>query len=208
MKFENFCKIQEAIGYNLLNDIPLSECVFRRESELFYEYFKYIKSHGKLVTEKFDKELLTTDIGEIGLYEDKEVPLDLPFVEEEDPCWKDYKQVGMKDKNGKKVPNCVPEDSLKEEDEKELNKPHRNSGSGKKYYVYVKNEKGNVIKVTFGDEKGGLTAKISDPEARKSFVARHNCSEKNDKTTPGYWACRLPYYAKSLGLSDGGKFFW
>lgn len=102
--------------------------------------------------------------------------------------------------------NVVPLDCpLMEEDQPELNKPKR--GGPKKYYVYVKNDKGNIIKVTFGDTTG-LKAKIDDPAARKSFVARHQCDTKNDKTKPGYWACRLPYYAKQLGLSGGGSFFW
>ena len=87
----------------------------------------------------------------------------------------------------------------------DLNKPKR--GGSKKYYVYVKNDKGNVIKVEFGDD-GGMTAKINDPEARKSFAARHNCDTKKDKTKAGYWSCNLPRYAKQLGLSGGGNYFW
>jgi hypothetical protein len=94
---------------------------------------------------------------------------------------------------------------INEEKDVELNSPKR--GGNKKYYVYVKNDKGNVIKVEFGDTSG-LKAKIDDSEARKSFVARHKCSEKKDKTKPGYWACRLPRYAKALGLSGGGDFYW
>lgn len=103
---------------------------------------------------------------------------------------------------GHEVPLDFP---LVEETEVELNKPKR--GGNKKYYVYVKNEKGNVIKVEFGDTTG-LQAKIDDPEARKSFVARHKCDQKKDKTKPGYWACRLPMYATALGLKGGGQFFW
>lgn len=101
----------------------------------------------------------------------------------------------------------VPLDSpmLEEEEKVELNSPKR--GGPKKYYVYVKNQKGNVVKVTFGDTSG-LKAKLNNPEARKSFVARHKCEDANDKTTPRYWSCRLPYYASQLGLSGGGKFFW
>jgi len=64
-----------------------------------------------------------------------------------------------------------------------------------------------VIKIQFGDTTG-LKAKINDPEARKSFAARHQCDQKKDKTKAGYWSCRLPYYAKQLGLSGGGNFFW
>jgi hypothetical protein len=104
---------------------------------------------------------------------------------------------------GQHVPLDCP--MIEEEENVELNKPKR--GGPKKYYVYVKNDKGNVIKVAFGDTSG-LKAKISDPEARKSFAARHQCDQKKDKTKPGYWACRLPYYAKQLGLSGGGNFFW
>jgi hypothetical protein len=73
--------------------------------------------------------------------------------------------------------------------------------------VYVKNDKGNVIKVEFGDTSG-LKAKINDPAARKSFAARHQCHLKKDKTKPGYWSCNLPRYASQLGLKGGGSFFW
>ena len=51
-----------------------------------------------------------------------------------------------------------------------------------------------VKKISFGDVHGGLTAKVSDPEARKAFAARHKCDTKKDKTTAGYWACRLNKY--------------
>jgi len=88
----------------------------------------------------------------------------------------------------------------------ELNKPKR--GGSKKFYVYVK-DGDTVKKVSFGAKDGGgnLAVKLKDPEARKNFAARHNCPQKNDKTKPGYWACRLPRYAKSLGLSGGGTWW-
>ena len=93
-------------------------------------------------------------------------------------------------------------------EEQELNKPKRSSGK-KKYVVYVKNPKtGNVKKIEFGDEKGGLTSKINDRDAARNFASRHNCDTKTDKTKPGYWACRLPKYAKDLGLKGGGSYFW
>lgn len=91
----------------------------------------------------------------------------------------------------------------------ELNKPKR--GGGKKFYVFVKDPSTkNVKKVEFGAEGGGqsLSVKIDDPKARKAFTSRHNCKEKTDKTKAGYWSCRLPYYAKQLGLSSGGNYFW
>ena len=67
-------------------------------------------------------------------------------------------------------------------------------GDAKKFKVYVKNPKGNVVKVNFGqggDAKGG-TMKIrkSNPGARKSFRARHNCDNPGPRHKARYWSCR------------------
>ena len=70
-----------------------------------------------------------------------------------------------------------------------LNKPFRTPGGPKKFSVYVKNDKGNVVKVNFGDPN--MEIKRDDPERKKNFRARHNCSEKKDKTSPGYWSCKM-----------------
>ena len=100
------------------------------------------------------------------------------------------------------------ESPMIEETQPELNSPKRSTGP-KKYVVYVKNPKtGNVKKINFGDEKGGLSAKINDRDAARNFASRHNCDMKKDKLSPGYWACRLPKYAKDLGLKGGGSYFW
>lgn len=100
----------------------------------------------------------------------------------------------------------VPLDCIMEEEQPELNKPKK--GGPKKYYVYVKDPStGNIKKVSWGDTTG-LKVKLDDPKARKSFAARHKCAQQNDKTSAAYWACRLPRYAKQLGLSGGGNFFW
>ena len=105
---------------------------------------------------------------------------------------------------GQHVPLDCP--MMEEEKQPELNKPKK--GGSKKYYVYVKDpSSGNIKKISWGDTTG-LKVKLNDPAARKSFVARHKCETKNDKMTAGYWACRLPRYAKQLGLSGGGSFFW
>jgi len=91
-------------------------------------------------------------------------------------------------------------------EEPELNKPKR--GGSKKFVVYVKNpQTDNVKKIEFGDTTG-LKAKINDKAAARSFAARHKCDSKTDKLAPGYWACRLPKYAKELGLQGGGNYFW
>ena len=68
-----------------------------------------------------------------------------------------------------------------------LNDPIR--GGSKKFYVYVKNEKGNVIKVSFGDTTG-LSIKRDDPARRKSFRARHNCENPGPKWKARYWSCK------------------
>ena len=68
-----------------------------------------------------------------------------------------------------------------------LNNP--TTGDRKKYKVYVKNDKGNVVKVEFGDPN--MSIKRDDPKRRASFRARHNCDQKTDKTTAGYWSCKF-----------------
>lgn len=171
--------IPKAFEYHLENAIPIAHNIFRPHTENYYALFRYAKEHARYLGEssEVDLMLLDSDIGEFGYYEEDRVPLDHPLIVEDSDDTENVK----------------------------LNKPKR--GGNKKYYVYVKNEKGNVVKVEFGDTSG-LTAKINDPAARKSFAARHQCHLKKDKTKPGYWACRLPYYASELGLKGGGNFFW
>lgn len=69
-----------------------------------------------------------------------------------------------------------------------LNKPIRSKNGPKKFHVYVKNSKGNVVKVNFGDPD--MEIKADDPEARKSFRARHNCENPGPKTKARYWSCK------------------
>jgi len=67
-----------------------------------------------------------------------------------------------------------------------LNKPMQ--GDVKKFKVYVKNDKGNVVKVNFGDPN--MRIKKSNPARRKSFRARHNCDNPGPKWKARYWSCR------------------
>jgi hypothetical protein len=67
-----------------------------------------------------------------------------------------------------------------------LNKPMQ--GDVKKFKVYVKNDKGNVVKVNFGDPN--MRIKKSNPKRRKSFRARHNCDNPGPKWKARYWSCR------------------
>ena len=176
-------QIQEALNYHQTEQVSLTENVFRMYSA---NYFKLFREARKLYQageytpfDLAEEEMLATDIGEFGFYTEGD--------------------------RTEKVPLDCP---MVEEDDKdvELNKPMR--GGPKKFYVHVKDPStGNVKKVTFGDTTG-LKVKLDDKEAAKSFAARHQCSTKTDKTKPGYWACRLPRYAKQLGLSGGGSHFW
>ena len=68
-----------------------------------------------------------------------------------------------------------------------LNDPVRSSDGNKKFHVYVKNEKGNVIKLGFGDPN--MEIKRDDPARRKSFRARHNCDNPGPKYKARYWSC-------------------
>ena len=68
-------------------------------------------------------------------------------------------------------------------------------GDIKKFKVYVKNDKGKVVKVNFGF--GGKSAKgkimrikKNNPERRRSFRSRHNCDNPGPRWKPRYWACR------------------
>lgn len=67
-----------------------------------------------------------------------------------------------------------------------LNKPMQ--GDSKKFKVYVKNEKGNVVKVNFGAK--GMNIKKNNPVRRKAFRARHNCDNPGLKWKARYWSCR------------------
>ena len=78
----------------------------------------------------------------------------------------------------------------------ELNNPTR--GDVKKYKVYVRNEKGNVIKVEFGQK--GMEIKRDDPGRRANFRARHNCDNPGPKTKARYWSCK--FWEKGKSVTD------
>ena len=183
-------KLQEVVGlptlqYHLDNDLTLSECIYRYSSDSFIQLFAEARQalrDGNISVSIEDMILLEqTEIGEYGEYEGEKVPLDLPMVEED---------LEEGEYRGKNVP---------------LNKPKR--GGSKKFYVYTKNKKGNVVKVSFGGTTG-LNVKIDEPGARASFAARHQCDKKKDKTKPGYWACNIGRYWKSLGGSKNFSGYW
>ena len=67
-----------------------------------------------------------------------------------------------------------------------LNNPTK--GDTKKFKVYVKNDKGNVVKVEFGDPN--MEIKRDNPARRKSFRARHKCDTPGPKWKARYWSCK------------------
>jgi|TARA_B100000085_G_scaffold283532_1_gene314420 hypothetical protein len=78
---------------------------------------------------------------------------------------------------------------IEAKEKKTLNKPFRTPNGPKKFSVYVKNEKGNVVKVNFGDPN--MEIKRDDPERRKNFRARHNCDDPGPKWKARYWSCKM-----------------
>jgi hypothetical protein len=81
-----------------------------------------------------------------------------------------------------------------------LNKPRRLSGGNKKFEVFVR-DGDKVKRVTFGDPD--MEIRRDDDEARANFRARHNCDSKKDKTSAGYWSCRM--WEKGTTVSDVAK---
>jgi len=179
--------ISEGLAYHLDNKIDLNESIYRPQSTNFLALFEEARSlyeSGKLqLSEQDEWYFQNTDLGTTGIYNGVKVPLDFPMTV-------DF-LLEVKSKAKKKQPA--------------LNKPKR--GGSKKFYVYVRKPGGGIKKVSFGDTSG-LSAKINNPEARRSFAARHKCSQAKDKTTPKYWSCRLPRYAKLLGLKSNFGGFW
>jgi len=95
---------------------------------------------------------------------------------------------------------------IEAKEKKTLNKPFRTPGGPKKFSVYVKNEKGNVVKVNFGDPN--MEIKRDDPERRKNFRARHNCDNPGPKTKARYWSCRQWRAGKKVEGSEDFEYEW
>jgi hypothetical protein len=224
--------ISEGLNWHITNKTPLYENVYRFGSKNYFRLFneaRKLYNKGLLeVSSSIDRWLMKTDIGRTGIYEGKVVMLDIPVQINEDNL--ELQHIKLLNKAMKAFPNSPkqkelisqlniirkklgksPIKELTEAEyqgrEVELNKPKRSSGP-KKYQVYVKNDKGNVIKVNFGDANGGLTTKINNREARKAFADRHDCKNKKDKTKAGWWSCNLPKHRKALGMGDNMNTYW
>jgi hypothetical protein len=176
--------ISEHIQYHIQNKLPLTENTFRYGSKSFLNLWneaRNLHNNGIIKLDGDDRAIIEeTEIGKLAIYEGKVIPLDL-IIEE---------NLNEAAKPKKKTPP--------------IGKPKR--GGSKKFYVYVR-DKGKVKKVSFGDTSG-LSAKINNPAARRAFAARHDCKNKKDRTKASYWSCRLPRFAKLLGLKSSFSGFW
>jgi len=176
---ESKTPISEGLRYHIENGISLQENVFRIGSKKYLQLFAEAR--------------MLLEWGTISLDENSK------FLIENT----DIGKFGIYE--GKKVPLDLPAIDEAEYQGKDvaIGKPKR--GGSKAYYVYVM-DGDKVKKVSFGS--GGLRAKIRDPKARQAFAARHNCDQKKDRTTPGYWSCNLPRYAPALGLGAKMNTYW
>ena len=104
-------------------------------------------------------------------------------------CYSQYSKSNANlEKQGDKMIVDFSDQIKSSKENKTLNKPFRTPKGPKKFSVYVKNEKGNVVKVNFGDPN--MEIKRDDPNRRKNFRARHNCDNPGPKTKARYWSCR------------------
>ena len=147
--------------------IPLSRQLSEQEADEYANRLaNYMFENGY---EDFDIEISTDDVEESNeiTYED-----DDEFFEDYGVMWfNEDDEIDEAEYQGRKV---------------KLGKPMQ--GDVKKFKVYVKNPKGNVVKVNFGDKKSKI--KKSNPARRRSFRARHNCDNPGPRHKARYWSCR------------------
>jgi hypothetical protein len=174
-------EISDALKYHVDNNIPLNENIYRIYSESFFDLINEVRDlHNRGIMNLSDDDiwLVESDLGKkVKLSNGEEVYLDAPIEIDE--------YLTEAEHRGRKV---------------NLNSPFRTPGGPKKFAVYVKTPKGTIKKVTFGDPN--LRIKNSNKGRAKSFRARHNCDQKKDKTTAGYWSCNVSRYRKKLGLKS------
>jgi len=152
----------------------IENSIFRMGSKAWCENFNKIKANfpnnKNIISENITFMLENTNAGLFDYYNDELVPLDLPFLSEE-------KEISHP-----------------------LNRPFRTpSHPRKKYAVYTKNDKGNVVLVRFGDPERSV--KNCDPVRAKAFLKRMGCSEPGPRWRAKWWSCNIGRYAKDVGLS-------
>lgn len=174
MKVKKGTLVSENLRYHLDHKIPLSETVFKEYSESFFDLIEEVRDlyyYGMVRLNESDRSIVESDLGKKVLSENgKIVRLEVPMEEETFLSEAEYQ--GRKVQLGKIM-----------------------QGDVKKFKVYVKNDKGKVVKVNFGfggkSAKGKrMVIKKNNPQRRKSFRARHNCDNPGPRWKARYWACR------------------
>ena len=200
IKLEKYSKITKApiknngvqiknagLRHHLERKMPISDSIYRFGSPAYFEMITEARDLWLSGVIKFceeDRDVLSSDIGKIAHYNGERVLLDIPFESDH------LDSNNLDSKIAKKKKKNPP-----------LGKPKR--GGSKKFYVYVRC-KGKVRKISFGSPD--MPLRISEPDRRRSFVARHKCKEKKDRCTAGYWACRVGRYPHLTGAKR--KYTW
>jgi hypothetical protein len=168
--------------------MSLTDNVFRVYSESYFDLVNEVRelyNKGEIDLNEEDRLMVESDLGKKVKIGKEYVYLDAPYIYETET---EEDILAEAEHRGKKV---------------NVGKPFRTPGGPKKFAVYVRKPGGGIKKVTFGDPK--LRVKNANKKAAKSFRARHNCKDKKDRTTAGYWSCNVGRYAKQLGLSSSNS---
>lgn len=174
MRLTKNVRVSENLQYHLDHNLSLDETVFKTYSESFLNLINEVRDlfHlGMIDLNENDISIIESDLGKSIILEDgREVYLEVPMIDDEFINEAEYQ--GRKVQLGKIM-----------------------QGDVKKFKVYVKNDKGKVVKVNFGfggkSAKGKrMVIKKNNPQRRKSFRARHNCDNPGPRWKPRYWACR------------------
>ena len=174
MRLTDNIKVSDNLKYHLDNELTLNENKFKTYSQSYFDLINEVRDlflDGLIDLNESDIEIIETDLGKSVLLENGErIYLEVPM--EDDDFVNEAEYQGRKVQLGKIM-----------------------QGDIKKSKVYVKNDKGKVVKVNFGfggkSAKGKrMTIKKNNPQRRKSFRARHNCDNPGPRWKPRYWACR------------------
>jgi D-Tyr-tRNAtyr deacylase len=166
--------VSDGLKYHLEKNIPLSENRFKIYSDSFINLINEVRTlykKGYIELSVNDRAIVESDLAKKVILENGDVVyLEVPEKNNETISEAEYQ--GRKVQLGKIM-----------------------QGDVKKSKVYVKNDKGKVVKVNFGfggkSAKGKrMTIKKNNPARRKSFRARHNCDNPGPRWKPRYWACR------------------
>lgn len=174
MELKKGVKVSDELRYHLDKKIPLSENVFKEYSKSFINLINEVRNlynNDLIYLNGEDRWIVESDLGKKVILENGQVVyLEVPVEDQSFLSEAEYQ--GRKVKLGKIM-----------------------QGDIKKFKVYVKNDKGKVVKVNFGfggkSAKGKrMVIKKNNPERRRSFRARHNCDNPGPRWKSRYWACR------------------